>query len=197
VSPVTNPAQLPLRGGDIAVDFVNTVHDVRTEQGEYLNSPEDLARWAHHARVLTDDELEVVVASLFDNRASARRTFRSTLQLRAATSRLLTGQPTASDAEVIDQWRRRGAFRHHLVLVDHLPVLQWSGEVDLESIPVRITASLLDLIESGRWAQVSQCRGQRCGWLYLDPSPTRRRRWCSMDDCGNRAKVRRFRSRAD
>src|SRR5436190_1147701 len=54
----------------MALDFVNTVNDVRTDQGEYLNNPEDLARWAQHARVLTDDELAAVLASLVDNPAA-------------------------------------------------------------------------------------------------------------------------------
>lgn len=36
-------------------------------------------------------------------------------------------------------------------------------------------------------------QGTGCGWLFLDASPTRRRRWCSMSDCGNRAKATRYR----
>lgn len=34
-----------------------------------------------------------------------------------------------------------------------------------------------------------------CGRLYLDRSPNRSRRWCDMQGCGNRAKVRRHRDR--
>jgi predicted RNA-binding Zn ribbon-like protein len=30
-----------------------------------------------------------------------------------------------------------------------------------------------------------------CGWMFLDLSRQRTRRWCSMEDCGNRAKARR------
>ncbi|WP_245997945.1 CGNR zinc finger domain-containing protein [Nocardia pseudobrasiliensis] len=32
--------------------------------------------------------------------------------------------------------------------------------------------------------------------MYLDPSPSGRRRWCSMATCGNRAKARRHYDRA-
>jgi predicted RNA-binding Zn ribbon-like protein len=38
---------------------------------------------------------------------------------------------------------------------------------------------------------IEQCEGDVCGWLFLDRSPAGRRRWCSMRDCGNRAKARR------
>ncbi|WP_028922380.1 CGNR zinc finger domain-containing protein [Pseudonocardia acaciae] len=31
----------------------------------------------------------------------------------------------------------------------------------------------------------------RCSWLFLDPSPSKRRRWCSMAVCGNRTKAGR------
>src|SRR6185437_6680981 len=38
------------------------------------------------------------------------------------------------------------------------------------------------------------CADPECGWLFLDRSQARRRRWCSMAECGNRAKARRFRA---
>ena len=34
-----------------------------------------------------------------------------------------------------------------------------------------------------------------CGWVFLDETKNRRRRWCSMKDCGNRAKARRHYAR--
>src|SRR5699024_10403516 len=45
------------------------------------------------------------------------------------------------------------------------------------------------LLASDERTQPSICG--RCTWLFLDPSPTRRRRWCSMAICGNRAKAQR------
>jgi predicted RNA-binding Zn ribbon-like protein len=38
---------------------------------------------------------------------------------------------------------------------------------------------------------VKQCAGEGCGWLFLDTSRNHLRRWCTMDECGNRAKMRR------
>jgi predicted RNA-binding Zn ribbon-like protein len=45
---------------------------------------------------------------------------------------------------------------------------------------------------------VGVCPGEGCGWLFFDASKNRSRRWCAMEDCGNRAKARRHyrRSRA-
>jgi predicted RNA-binding Zn ribbon-like protein len=37
-----------------------------------------------------------------------------------------------------------------------------------------------------------QCADAKgCGWLFLDESRAGTRRWCSMGECGNRAKAHR------
>jgi predicted RNA-binding Zn ribbon-like protein len=47
------------------------------------------------------------------------------------------------------------------------------------------------LLTSEELDRVGRCADDRCGWLFLDTSRNRSRRWCSMEDCGNRAKARR------
>ena len=40
--------------------------------------------------------------------------------------------------------------------------------------------------------RVKECANHAsCGWLFLDQSKNGSRRWCSMDDCGSRDKMRR------
>ena len=51
----------------------------------------------------------------------------------------------------------------------------------------------IDLVGSTR---LRQCAGDNCALLFLDTSRPGKRRWCSMERCGNRNKVREFRSRA-
>jgi predicted RNA-binding Zn ribbon-like protein len=48
------------------------------------------------------------------------------------------------------------------------------------------------LLSSGARTQIHECGGDGCGWLFLDTSRNGRRRWCTMQGCGNRAKARRF-----
>jgi predicted RNA-binding Zn ribbon-like protein len=40
--------------------------------------------------------------------------------------------------------------------------------------------------------RLGQCADPQCGWLFLDTSKSRTRKWCDINDCGNRAKQRRF-----
>jgi predicted RNA-binding Zn ribbon-like protein len=59
-----------------------------------------------------------------------------------------------------------------------------------------IARSAADLLTHGHaLEQVGQCHGDNCGWLFVDLSKNHSRRWCDMRDCGNRAKVRRFRKK--
>lgn len=44
-------------------------------------------------------------------------------------------------------------------------------------------------------ARIRECAADDCGWIFLDTSRNRSRRWCSMTSCGNRAKVQQFRQR--
>jgi predicted RNA-binding Zn ribbon-like protein len=44
-------------------------------------------------------------------------------------------------------------------------------------------------------AHIRECAGERCGWLYVDRSRNRARRWCDMRTCGNREKARRHYAR--
>ncbi len=47
------------------------------------------------------------------------------------------------------------------------------------------------LLASERVTRLRLCAGSKCGWLFLDESRGKPRRWCSMSDCGNRSKARR------
>ena len=85
---------------------------------------------------------------------------------------------------------------------DELPslVLQGDGRAARVAIdPVRagLAAIARDAIETiaraGRELRV--CAAPGCNCIFLDRSRGKRRRWCSMQTCGNRAKVAAFRMR--
>jgi len=54
-----------------------------------------------------------------------------------------------------------------------------------------IIKSAADLLVSSELKGVKQCADDACGWLFMDKSRNNSRRWCSMKDCGNRAKAHR------
>jgi predicted RNA-binding Zn ribbon-like protein len=62
-----------------------------------------------------------------------------------------------------------------------------------------LVASLLAIIAraqaAGTWERMKACRAEDCGWAFYDRSRNRSRAWCSMAECGNRAKARSYRAR--
>jgi hypothetical protein len=54
----------------------------------------------------------------------------------------------------------------------------------------------VDLFGGPLARRIRVCAAENCGLLLVDTSRAGRRRWCSMELCGNRAKIRAHRSRA-
>ena len=54
----------------------------------------------------------------------------------------------------------------------------------------------IDLFGGPLARRIRVCAAENCGLLLVDTSKPGRRRWCSMEVCGNRAKIRTHRSRA-
>ena len=178
------------------MNFVNTVADVRTGAGEYLPTPSALLAWAVHAGALAPDEHAETAASLAANSRRAALAHRAALELRAGLTRILTGQDSPDDLALLDRARRAAERLQRLHRRGDLYELSWARPTTLHVPMGRVAVAAAALITSERLARVSQCNGPRCGWLFVDESPGHRRRWCSMQDCGNRAKVRRFRGNA-
>lgn len=73
----------------------------------------------------------------------------------------------------------------------------WRAKTDaLDGLLAPIIWSAAELLASEQLARVKSCGAADCGWLFLDLSRNGSRRWCSMDDCGNRAKARRHYARS-
>jgi predicted RNA-binding Zn ribbon-like protein len=62
-----------------------------------------------------------------------------------------------------------------------------------------LVASMLAIIAraqaAGTWERMKACRAEDCRWAFYDRSRNRSRAWCSMRECGNRAKARSYRAR--
>lgn len=59
----------------------------------------------------------------------------------------------------------------------------------------RLLAMVADAQSDGTWERLKLCPADDCAEAFYDVSRNRSRRWCSMDGCGNRAKVGAYRRR--
>lgn len=69
------------------------------------------------------------------------------------------------------------------------------NETNLQLPGNRLALEFGRLLTSGDIARFHRCEDQHCGWVFLDTSRHRIRRWCSASDCGNRNRVRAHYSR--
>ncbi|WP_328639040.1 CGNR zinc finger domain-containing protein [Streptomyces canus] len=60
----------------------------------------------------------------------------------------------------------------------------------------RVAAAVAESLIAGTWTRLKACEAADCHWAYYDRSPAGRGRWCSMQVCGARAKMRRYRGKA-
>jgi predicted RNA-binding Zn ribbon-like protein len=68
------------------------------------------------------------------------------------------------------------------------------GSTDSSSLALATAHSALRICAAPERDRIRVCAA--CGWLFLDRSKNRSRRWCDMSVCGNRAKAKRHYSSA-
>ncbi|CAL9308867.1 CGNR zinc finger domain-containing protein [Streptomyces sp. SudanB182_2057] len=59
----------------------------------------------------------------------------------------------------------------------------------------RVATAVAEALVAGTWTRLKACESETCHWAYYDRSPAGRGRWCSMQLCGARAKMRRYRAK--
>ena len=190
-----------LIAGDSCLDFVNTLngHD-RLRGHEYLHDFTDLILWSKHARLLSAHQATLILreASRFPRMSHA--VFRRTLQLRESLFRVfhaiaMAQEPPAADVRRLDGAWHQGQRHASLRRAGAVFTRGWDDDPLLDRIPRLLTVYAVDLLTSSEVERVRACLGNDCDWLFIDRSRNHQRRWCSMDECGNRAKMRRRRER--
>jgi predicted RNA-binding Zn ribbon-like protein len=185
-----------LVGGHPALDFINTVHDWNvSEPHDYLSEFADAIRFGKAAGLLTraDDLLprqripRLELTRLRELRALLKRIFQTRLSGQAPNNMDL-GKLSTDLAEAARASRLMVANRGSpQVLVTREITAEKAGVALLR---LRIVEAAATLLVSDAMRRVKSC--PTCGWLFLDASKNRSRRWCSMDTCGAVAKARRY-----
>jgi predicted RNA-binding Zn ribbon-like protein len=156
---------------------------------DHLQRAEDVRRWANQARL--PDRHAIRSGPPLSRTALLRiRAIRE--QLYAVFSAIANGEPVSADA-LLRVGNALQICRAKQSLSVHRAEVRWvwrpgAGCSDVLLYPILTAAT--DLLTSASRGLVRLCADEGCGWLFLDRSNARKRRWCSMADCGNRNKAR-------
>jgi predicted RNA-binding Zn ribbon-like protein len=171
----------PRVGGALVLDFVNTRDEWLRASGwrEYLHSYDDLVAWSGLDAIAVDARTAAEVhARALALRDGLHGLFAALARGRAAAAR---------DIEAVNDASRSLRTRPQL---DRELRLTWTAAPDRPLGPV--LASAAELLAHGPLDRLRECAGPdgTCGWLFIDRTRNRSRRWCSMEICGNPAKMR-------
>jgi predicted RNA-binding Zn ribbon-like protein len=199
---VTN-AQMKFVAGCVCLDFVNTVGGRVTGRNvvlrDKLKDYPDLLIWSGLAGLSKVHEIRRLRRIAQHHPARAVATLARAIKLREALYRICkstVGRSAPVDSDVDVLRKELSVAKAHECLLRRGGRFLWTwdnSENALDSPLWRISQSAADLLTSSDLTRLRQCGGEECGWIFLDTSRNRSRRWCDMKDCGNRAKVRRFR----
>jgi predicted RNA-binding Zn ribbon-like protein len=201
------PPKFELIAGNVCLDFVNTLDNrPSTHPKELLKNYYELLRFGEDTGLLPPKLVDFFYENVHVMPDETADALRRAINLREAMygvfSALMNRQtvpPAAMDT--LNAYIQDAALHSWLVQSERAQRegrLEWrfddmTSAFDAMLWPIARAAA--DLLVSSDVALVRACSSPICQWLFLDTSKNHHRRWCSMKQCGNRAKVRTFYAR--
>jgi len=185
--------------GALCLDFANTVDwHASDHPHDLLRDYADLLSWAEAAAIVSPDHAGHLRNMAQKQQQSAQDSLSYAKKLREAIYRLFVAVSEQQAILTEDLALLNESLSESL---SHLQVVPTSGGFDwgwsesslgFDQILWPVARSAGELLISPELDRVRQCADDRgCGYLFVDTSRNRSRRWCSMESCGNRAKAHR------
>jgi len=194
--------RMRMLAGDPALDFANTFHWREGRQADFIGDYRSLVDWCLPAGLLTQSEVTALLALARKAPNAARIVHAETIALRDTWRDCLSRRSRSREAEESEGGldrpfaeRLTHALADSALLIDGMEAIDKTPDRKLSLPLARIALSIANLQLIPATRRIGQCEGDPCGGFFLDNSRSKPRRWCSMDTCGNRAKVRGFRNR--
>jgi predicted RNA-binding Zn ribbon-like protein len=176
--------EIEIVGNALCLDFANTVNARPVAQWDVLATPDDAVAWSGAVGLPVDDSAADDEAEL-----AATRALRE-LIYRVFGSVARGGPPVADDLDALAAEYSVAVANGSLRITDGSYRFSWPGPRTLQQLRWEAAVSSMDLLTQGPLDRLGECPS--CGWLFLDTSKNRSRRWCSMATCGSRDKARRY-----
>ena len=192
----------PPQSDELFVTFANTLEFTNGIPTDHVAEPAALLAWLKENGLISERGRAGESARLHrDPREGERRMerFRYLRNLvHAIADRVNDGHPPTRDqVRDLNHILRHGLHYHQLVSEAGGARYSVSQVGDhLDQARATIASSLANFLAQDDPHRLHTCANEGCREIFIDRSPTGRRRWCDMRVCGNRAKVARHRSRA-
>lgn len=172
--------------GRLALDFVHTVGANERQVFEEWHRPSDLAAW------FTASSLRLPAVAVSPADLKIAYTLREAIWATAIAC--LNHEPLLDEVTT--------TINDMVLYPDLLPYLDangitWAAPFTATAALATIARDAIQLLGGPDAQLIRQCANPKCMLLFVDDSRPGKRRWCSMERCGNRAKVATYRHRFD
>lgn len=188
-----------LIAGGLCLDFVNTVnHRLSGQPEEKLSSYGDLLAFGEQTGVFSGAEARELRREARRNKDEASRVLQHALSVREMIFRILSAvaaarKPTEADVSELNAELRTMGSYSSIAPKNGKGVWRWAEKSGgAEKFINRILRSTVDMLTSDEIERVKECAAKTCGWLFIDRSRSRNRRWCEMRTCGSQSKARAY-----
>jgi predicted RNA-binding Zn ribbon-like protein len=206
----SGPATIEVVGGALCLDFANTVEGREgPRRVDFIRDPGDLIVWARRVGAIPESGAALLTEGHEQHPETLARSFDTALAVRETIyqtfAAIVRGSlPRKQDLDLLREQFGEAIGQAQLVQDELQPrgAYGWRWRADNERLfdvlRWRVVGSAIELLQSGPLDRLKQCPGSGdtpCNWLFIDETRGGNRRWCSMSDCGARAKWTRQNAR--
>jgi predicted RNA-binding Zn ribbon-like protein len=172
----------------VALDFVNTAEERgHPKAGDVLRTPADLRLWGQRYGLLSPDVRE--------DRSELRRALGLRELLYGVFLARVQGLALAPADLAALSGLAAAAYRAAALAPTAEGDITWHwAPSQLSTIRHVVVTAAVNLLARDPGPRLKQCPGDLCGWFFLDTTKRGNRRWCSMSECGQEAKIARRRA---
>jgi predicted RNA-binding Zn ribbon-like protein len=195
------PSAEPSEAEELFIDFANTVRRTRGRIDDIIPDADALLDWLRGHGLLSARGRATEAARLRRDADEAERRlerFRHLRDLLHETADDISehGAPRGEQITKINHVLRHGLHYHQLKPEPSGTRYEITQVGDrLDQARAAVASSFAHFLADDAAERLRICANEACRWLFVDRSPTGRRRWCDMRTCGNQAKVARHRAR--
>lgn len=179
------PPRFVFVGNSLALDFAQTGGDGYRARWEGWHTLQDLSEWAELCpdlsirAVVSPDDLEAAKAL----REAIWAIARSKVEGRPFPHNdLALVEMVAAAPDLVPRWRGNERV--------------WADNATFSQVMSRVARETMNLFGTSVVERFRECANPMCQLMFVDLSRSGKRRWCSMNRCGNLIKVARHRARA-
>ena len=197
---IRNIETLELDGGLLCLNFINTVRNRNDKPLEdYLTDRGAWLKWIKRLKIISYNGLEDLNSKI-ENHDFSTKFLKKIVTNRELLCRIFVNiannkKPTNKDIYQLNKSIKESMKYVEIDIERNRQVVEsWDKRpVSILSPLDIIMQSAYDLLRSDDLHKVKEC--ENCGWLFLDRSKNKTKKWCNMQTCGSSVKSRKYYSK--